>query len=102
LVQPEVEIRATYSPAKHHRDGRCVRFETPLQGTGAAAVPHDASTGRFAAGNPGRAPGSRNRASLARDMIESESEMLVAQVLAHALSGDPISQRAARKAGAWK
>jgi hypothetical protein len=59
---------------------------------GASSAP--ATTGRWAPGNHGRRQGTRKKLSLARDMLEAESEELVARVLADALNGDAVAQRA--------
>lgn len=53
----------------------------------------DPASGRFGPGNPGRPKGIKSKLTLAREMLESESEALVAHVLASALAGDPIAQR---------
>ncbi len=65
---------------------------SPFPTEGAAG--REPGTGRFATGNPGRPKGARNKVTLAREFLESESETLVAHVLASALSGDAVAQRA--------
>lgn len=62
--------------------------------TDVAGGGRDPATGRFAAGNSGRPRGSKNKVTIAREFLESESETLVAHVLASALAGDPVAQRA--------
>jgi hypothetical protein len=54
----------------------------------------DPATGRWAPGNHGRLKGTKNKLTFAREMLRAESEELVARVLADALNGDAVAQRA--------
>jgi len=50
--------------------------------------------GRFAKGNPGRPPGSRNRATVAvEDLLKGEGEKLTRKAINMALAGDATAMR---------
>ena len=61
----------------------------------ARSTPASGARGRpFAAGNPGRRPGSRNRATLALEaLLEGEAEALTRKAVELALSGDTTALR---------
>ncbi len=60
-----------------------------------SSTPARGSRGRpFAAGNPGRRPGSRNKATLAMEaLLEGEAEALTRKAVEMALSGDTTAMR---------
>ena len=61
----------------------------------ASSTPAGGSRGRpFAAGNPGRRPGSRNKATLAMEaLLDGEAEALTRKAVEMALSGDTTALR---------